>query len=208
MRSSSPLAFPSSSNAGSARRNHNPLFNASQHSSDAGRGLASGSAGPRSGRGDSPLFFPGSEFGSPTPRRNIRGDIHSAAPPTPSNRSSAARANRRNVPASVGGSELGFPTSSAASRRRGESAPMTDGADARDEEAADEEDDGLVTVLWGTTVTIGASMKAFEWFLKEFTCGDRQTYDPWRQEQVRAAAKSFVLGTHADKSRHLGPRQA
>lgn len=49
----------------------------------------------------------------------------------------------------------------------------------------DDEDDGLVTVLWGTTVTIGASMKAFEWFLKDFTCGDRQTYDPWRLAQVR-----------------------
>lgn len=57
---------------------------------------------------------------------------------------------------------------------------MTDG-----EGGDDEEDDGLVTVLWGTTVTIGASMKAFEWFLKDFTCGDRQTFDPWRLEQAR-----------------------
>lgn len=66
---------------------------------------------------------------------------------------------------------------------------MTDGDDAQDQQGEDdEEDDGLVTVLWGTTVTIGASMKAFEWFLKEFTCGDRQTFDPWRQEQVRPVA--------------------
>ncbi|GAA5957357.1 hypothetical protein JCM8115_006967 [Rhodotorula mucilaginosa] len=182
--SSSPLAFPSSSNAGSARRaNLNPLFNSGGHlSSDAGRPLASGSAAGRSGRDDSPLFFPGSEFGSPTPRRNVRGDIHSAAPPTPSNRS-AARGNRRNVATSNAGSELGFPPSSAASRRRrDDTAPMTDGDD---DQGDDEEDDGLVTVLWGTTVTIGASMKAFEWFLKEFTCGDRQTFDPWRQEQAR-----------------------
>lgn len=64
-RSSSPLAFPSSSAGGSARRsaqNANPLFAASGLSSDAGgsgvEGL--GAASGRSGRGDSPLFFPGS----------------------------------------------------------------------------------------------------------------------------------------------------
>ncbi|GAA6044059.1 hypothetical protein JCM8097_008700 [Rhodosporidiobolus ruineniae] len=198
-RSSSPLAFPSSS-AGSiagasARRQQNPLFAASGLSSDAG--LNSGGAGGqpaasgRSGRGDSPLFFPGSELGSPTPsRRNFRGDIHSAAPHTPSingGARSVAGSRRLNGTSVAGGSELGFPSSSAgtrASRRRGGAGPSSQagGDDAMDEDE-DDEDDGLVTVLWGTTVTIGASMKAFEWFLKDFTCEDRQTYDPWRLEQ-------------------------
>lgn len=63
----------------------------------------------------------------------------------------------------------------------------------QDQDEDDEEDDGLVTVLWGTTVTIGASMKAFERFLKEFTCEDRQSFDPWRLEQVRRLSLSYYL---------------
>ncbi|BGP28218.1 MCM DNA helicase complex subunit [Rhodotorula toruloides] len=199
-RSSSPLAFPSSSASRPAAPNNRPLFAPSGLSSDAGLGSgAAGSAGPRGGRDDSPLFFPGSDFGSPTPRRNHRGDIHSAAPPTPSNRSSARRAAGANgamPPSTAGaGSELGFPSSSAAShssRRRangggggGGDGPSSGVGGMTDGEDEDEDDDGLVTVLWGTTVTIGTSMKGFEWFLKDFTCGDRQTFDPWRLEQAR-----------------------
>ncbi|GAA6008593.1 uncharacterized protein JCM10292_007259, partial [Rhodotorula paludigena] len=198
-RSSSPLAFPSSSASRPAGSGNRPLFQASGLSSDGGRGAGPipGGSAARSGRDDSPLFFPGSDFGSPTPRRNHRGDIHSAAPPTPSNRSSAANPGRRGMPASQAGSELGFPPSSAASRRTpragggagggGGDEPSSSAAGAMTdgEGGDDEEDDGLVTVLWGTTVTIGASMKAFEWFLKDFTCGDRQTFDPWRLEQAR-----------------------
>ncbi|GAA5939529.1 hypothetical protein JCM3775_004852 [Rhodotorula graminis] len=208
-RSSSPLAFPgSSSSRAPGSSNRNPLFQPAGLSSDAA--LNSAGAGPsgaaRSGRDDSPLFFPGSDFGSPTPRRNHRGDIHSAAPPTPSNRSSAAKSARRGMPAaSNAGSELGFPPSSAASRRNGAggrggagggggggpgpsssaAGGMADDRDPNDDDEDDEDDDGLVTVLWGTTVTIGASMKAFEWFLKDFTCGDRQSYDPWRLAQAQ-----------------------
>ncbi|GAA6009455.1 hypothetical protein JCM10207_003788 [Rhodosporidiobolus poonsookiae] len=221
-RSSSPLAFPSSSAGGSARRSgqQNPLFAPSQLSSDAGRvgGLA-GTAAGRSSRGDSPLFFPGSDFGSPTPsRRNHRGDIHSAAPPTPSAgaRSNAGSRRGLNGTSVAGGSELGFPSSSAgtrASRRRAAGGASSqaggDGDDAMDEDE-DEEDDGLVTVLWGTTVTIGASMKAFEWFLKDFTCGDRQTYDPWRLEQnqkkradLDAQLSAANLAGELDTAAHL-----
>ncbi|BGP36045.1 MCM DNA helicase complex subunit [Rhodotorula toruloides] len=201
VRSSSPLAFPSSSASRPAASNNRPLFAPSGLSSDAGLGSGTaGSAGARGARDDSPLFFPGSDFGSPTPRRNHRGDIHSAAPPTPSNRASARRAaagaNGGMPPSTAGaGSELGFPSSSAASRssrRRangggggGEDGPSSNAGGMTDGEDEDEDDDGLVTVLWGTTVTIGASMKAFEWFLKEFTCGDRQGFDPWRLEQAR-----------------------
>lgn len=36
-------------------------------------------------------------------------------------------------------------------------------------------------------------MKAFARFLKEFTCGDRQTYDPWRLEQVSICVASIRL---------------
>ncbi|GAA5872937.1 hypothetical protein JCM1840_005892 [Sporobolomyces johnsonii] len=192
-RSSSPLAFPSSS-ASSARGRPaagQRLFASSGLSSDAGLGGAaggSGAAGPRS-RGDSPLFFPASDFGSPTPRRNHRGDIHSAAPPTPSGRSTTSTARRGG--ANGAPSELGFPTSSAASRRGGAGAggggdgPSSSAAGLDGDGEDDEDDDGLVTVLWGTTVTIGASMRAFARFLKEFTCGDRQSYDPWRLEQLQ-----------------------
>ena len=111
--------------------------------------------------------------------------------------------------ASNAGSELGFPSSSAASRRNGGGgrggggagggggpgpSSSAAGAMADDRDRArndddmdddDDDDDGLVTVLWGTTVTIGASMKSFEWFLKDFTCGDRQSYDPWRLAQAQ-----------------------
>ncbi|BGP44130.1 MCM DNA helicase complex subunit [Rhodotorula kratochvilovae] len=212
-RSSSPLAFPGSSSSRPPASGNRPLFQSSGLSSDAGLGSgglrASGAA--RSARDDSPLFFPGSDFGSPTPRRNHRGDIHSAAPPTPSNRSSAANPARRGMPASNAGSELGFPPSSAASRRNGRggggggpgpsssaAGAMTDGEGNNDE---DEDDDGLVTVLWGTTVTIGASMKAFEWFLKDFTCGDRQSYDPWRLEQARVKREE-IEGAMAEAHLH------
>ncbi|GAA5930875.1 hypothetical protein JCM1841_001960 [Sporobolomyces salmonicolor] len=189
-RSSSPLAFPSSS-ASSARGRPvagQRLFASSGLSSDAGLGGAaggSGPAGPRA-RGDSPLFFPASDFGSPTPRRNHRGDIHSAAPPTPSGRSTTSTARRRG--ANGAPSELGFPTSSAASRRGGGGGgdgPSSSAAGLDGDGEDDEDDDGLVTVLWGTTVTIGASMRAFARFLKEFTCGDRQSYDPWRLAQLQ-----------------------
>ncbi|GAA6064631.1 hypothetical protein JCM10212_000600 [Sporobolomyces blumeae] len=203
-RSSSPLAFPSSSTAGSARRppaaSGRRLFASSGLSSDAGLGDPTSGA-PRTGglgsRGDSPLFFPGSDFGSPTPRRNHRGDIHSAAPPTPSGRSTASTARRGGARSNGGAaSELGFPSSSAGggpgSQRGGAGGGGGDGPSSSaaglddQEDGEDEDDDGLVTVLWGTTVTIGASMRAFARFLKEFTCGDRQTYDPWRLEQLRA----------------------
>ncbi|GAA5944321.1 hypothetical protein JCM10213_003225 [Rhodosporidiobolus nylandii] len=193
-RSSSPLAFPSSSaggagsQAGSGRR-ANPLFAPSSDAGlNSGGAQPQGSAAGRSGRGDSPLFFPGSEFGSPTPsRRNFRGDIHSAAPPTPSvNGARSVAGSRRGLNGtSVAGSELGFPASSAGTARRRGASSQAGGDDAMDEDEEDEEDDGLVTVLWGTTVTIGASMKAFEWFLKDFTCEDRQSYDPWRLEQTQ-----------------------
>ncbi|GAA5876263.1 hypothetical protein JCM8547_003751 [Rhodosporidiobolus lusitaniae] len=227
-RSSSPLAFPSSSAGslplgGSARR---PLFAASGASSDAGLnsgGALPGAASGRSGRGDSPLFFPGSDIGSPTPsRRNHRGDIHSAAPPTPSIASGRSAAGQRrgvNGTSVAGGSELGFPTSSAGTARSrpqngggggggGGDGPSSQGGEAMEED--DEEDDGLVTVLWGTTVTIGASMKAFEWFLKDFTCEDRQSYDPWRLEQnqnkradLEAKLQTAQLHGELDTAAHL-----
>lgn len=80
---------------------------------------------------------------------------------------------------------------------------MTDGED------EDEDDDGLVTVLWGTTVTIGASMKAFEWFLKDFTCGDRQGFDPWRLEQVRLSLLSTAVALSSDDHTTVaGPQEA
>ncbi|GAA5977457.1 hypothetical protein JCM11641_000969 [Rhodosporidiobolus odoratus] len=225
-RSSSPLAFPSSSagnfsNAGSARRGtQNPLFAPSAASSDAGnRNNPGPAASGRSGRGDSPLFFPGSDFGSPTPsRRNHRGDIHSAAPPTPSinggARSVAGSRRGLNGTSVAGGSELGFPSSSAGTARRrggagGASSQAGDAMD-QDQDEEDEEDDGLVTVLWGTTVTIGASMKAFERFLKEFTCEERQSFDPWRLEQnqkkradLEAQLSTSNLNGELDTSAHL-----
>ncbi|GAA5935796.1 MCM DNA helicase complex subunit MCM4 [Sporobolomyces koalae] len=189
-RSSSPLAFPSSS-AGSAPRGPR-LFASGGPSSDArnGNGLMSGASNNARYRADSPLFFPGSEFGSPTPRRNHRGDIHSAAPPTPSARSAGGQPNsgRRGGANGAFGSELGFPSSSASrpNGARSEAGPSSSAAGANDEDRdEDEDDEGLITVLWGTTVTIESSMRAFARFLKEFTCGDRQTFDPWRLEQLR-----------------------
>ncbi|GAA5881315.1 hypothetical protein JCM16303_000125 [Sporobolomyces ruberrimus] len=217
-RSSSPLAFPSSS-AGSARgpaASGQRLFASGGPSSDARNGAGPTSNGQRY-RGDSPLFFPGSDFGSPTPRRNHRGDIHSAAPPTPSARSSGANPTsgaRRNGANGGGGatSELGYPSSAASERNgarnggAGGGGPSFEGPGGglgdQDEQNEDEDDDGLVTVLWGTTVTIGASMKAFARFLKEFTCGDRQTYDPWRLEQLRA--KRDGLERELDEAQHRG----
>ncbi|GAA5831653.1 hypothetical protein JCM11251_000782 [Rhodosporidiobolus azoricus] len=220
-RSSSPLAFPSSSAGGSARRSqaNNTLFGPSGLSSDAGGAAgAAGTPSGRNGRSPSPLFFPGSDIGSPTPsRRNHRGDIHSAAPPTPSinGARSVAGGSARRGPLSALGSELGFPSSSAgtrASRRRGGGpSSQAGGTDAMDEDdQEDDDDDGLVTVLWGTTVTIGASMKAFEWFLRDFTCEDRQTYDPWRLEQNQQKradleAQLTTAATHGelDTAAHL-----
>ncbi|GAA5947683.1 hypothetical protein JCM3765_001031 [Sporobolomyces pararoseus] len=212
-RSSSPLAFPSSS-AGSARgpaASGQRLFASGGPSSDARNGAGSASNGQRY-RGDSPLFFPGSDFGSPTPRRNHRGDIHSAAPLTPSARSAAhptsgARRNGANGGAAT--SELGYPSSSASHRNGsggggagGDPSSSGPGANGDDQDNEDEDDDGLVTVLWGTTVTIGASMRAFARFLKEFTCGDRQTYDPWRLEQLQE--KRRRLETELDRAQQRG----
>jgi len=140
-----------------------------------------------------------SDFGSPTPRRNHRGDIHSAAPPTPSARSAAHPTSGRRNGANGAASELGFPSSSASHRNGngngagggGGDGPSSSAAGANVGDDEDEDEDGLVTVLWGTTVTIGASMRAFARFLKEFTCGDRQTYDPWRLNQVSSPASIF-----------------
>lgn len=79
------------------------------------------------------------------------------------------------------------------------SGPGPHGQDDPDHE--DEDEDGLVTVLWGTTVTIGASMRAFARFLKEFTCGDRQTYDPWRLEQLREKRRTLEAELAAAQGR-------
>jgi DNA replication licensing factor MCM4 len=121
-----------------------------------------------------------SDVGSPTPRRNRRGDIHSGLPPTPSGHRSPGRVN---------GNLNDLPTSSAASRRSRQgfgggaggggdpsssaAGPLADGED-------DEED--AITVVWGTTVTIQSSMSAFKWFLESFRASDRQTYDLARYE--------------------------
>ncbi|KAK4702874.1 DNA replication licensing factor MCM4, partial [Phenoliferia sp. Uapishka_3] len=177
--SSSPLAFPSSSasnTGGPSRRANGNLFAPAPSS-----GLSGGVG--RSQRRASPLFFPGSEAGSPTPRRNRRGDIHSGAPPTPSGGArGAARTAAR--------SENGLPTSSAASgggRGGGAGEPSSSAAGAQMDDEDDEDDNAPVTVVWGTTVTLQASMAAFKWFLEEFRAEDRQSYDNRRYEAAMEA---------------------
>ncbi|KAI5474679.1 cell division control protein Cdc54 [Pseudohyphozyma bogoriensis] len=173
--SSSPLAFPSSSAAQSSpRRAGGNLFN---------QGPSSGGlSADRGDRRDSPLFFPGSD-GSPTPRKNRRGDIHSGAPPTPSQLGRGARKAPRSD---------GMPTSSAAHPSSGTirggaggggggGEPSSDAAGALNDD--DEDDDAPVTVVWGTTVTLQSSMSAFKFFLEEFTAGDRHDFDRQRSAE-------------------------
>ncbi|ORY57703.1 MCM2/3/5 family-domain-containing protein [Leucosporidium creatinivorum] len=186
--SSSPMAFPSSSASQGAGPRGQSLFAgrgapSSALSSDAGLGA------DRSQRRDSPLFFPGSDVGSPTPRRNRRGDIHSGLPPTPSNHRSSGRA--------AGSNGDGLPTSSAASRRSrggnpdGGDGPSSSAAGAGVDGDEDEEEDA-VTVVWGTTVTIQSSMAAFKWFLESFRASDRQAYDNERYEQAPDSERALV----------------
>ncbi|KAM0747173.1 MCM-domain-containing protein [Meredithblackwellia eburnea MCA 4105] len=53
----------------------------------------------------------------------------------------------------------------------------------------DEEDNGPVTVVWGTTVTLQASMTAFKYFIEEFRAGDRQRYDDKRHDAFLQAGE-------------------
>lgn len=129
-----------------------------------------------------------SDGATPTPRRNIRGDIHSGAPPsTPSYSRGGRRANAEEG--------LGFPTSSAASGgpRSGGGAgdPSSSAPGGAETIDGDDEDDdnGPVTVIWGTTVTLQASMAAFRWFLEDFRAGDRQIYDNRRYEEALEEGK-------------------
>ena len=125
-----------------------------------------------------PLLASRSEAGSPSPRRNRRGDIHSGAPPTPSGLGRAARPAR---------SDGGLPTSSAASRQgRGAGGPggepSSSAAGAQNDDEDDEDENAPVTVVWGTTVTLQSTMKSFQYFLDEFRAGDRQAYDSRRYD--------------------------
>ncbi|SDA08288.1 BZ3501_MvSof-1269-A2-R1_Chr8-1g09725 [Microbotryum saponariae] len=187
-RSSSPMQFPTSSasQAPGGRGAARGAFASSGLSSDPGRVGGNG-------RDGSPLFFPGSDVGSPTPRRNRRGDIHSGLPPTPS--------NRRGAGTSQPGSGLDIPTSSAASQR---SRFGVGGGDDDEEdpsstangmgEDGDEQDDAdeAVTVVWGTRVTIVSSMASFKWFLESFTAGDRQEYDQKRFEEADESDRGSI----------------
>ncbi|SGY39593.1 BQ5605_C003g02243 [Microbotryum silenes-dioicae] len=186
--SSSPMRFPTSSasQASGGRGAARGAFASSGLSSDPGRVGGNG-------RDGSPLFFPGSDVGSPTPRRNRRGDIHSGLPPTPS--------NRRGAGPSQPGSGLDIPTSSAASQRSrfgvgggddGRGAPSSTangmGEDGDEQDDADE----AVTVVWGTRVTIVSSMASFKWFLESFTAGDRQEYDQKRFEEADESDRGSI----------------
>ncbi|KDE02627.1 minichromosome maintenance protein 4 (cell division control protein 54) [Microbotryum lychnidis-dioicae p1A1 Lamole] len=186
--SSSPMRFPTSSasQASGGRGVARGAFASSGLSSDPGRVGGNG-------RDGSPLFFPGSDVGSPTPRRNRRGDIHSGLPPTPS--------NRRGAGPSQPGSGLDIPTSSAASQRSrfgvgggddGGGAPSSTangmGEDGDEQDDADE----AVTVVWGTRVTIVSSMASFKWFLESFTAGDRQEYDQKRFEEADESDRGSI----------------
>ncbi|KAK4056129.1 MCM DNA helicase complex subunit [Microbotryomycetes sp. JL221] len=187
---SSPLPFPSSSSAarpGNSLRAQ-ALFGARGASS---QGLPSSDpANPAAGglnrqnRDDSPLFFPGSDGGSPTPRRAMRGDIHSGLPLTPIQHRGSAGRNRHNA--------NGLPTSSAASGRNRRD-PTSDAG-----QGAEEEDDEgeAVTVIWGTEITISSTMAAFRWFLDDFRAEDRHYYDGERfaeaQDELERAAVNFA----------------
>ncbi|KAK4047834.1 MCM DNA helicase complex subunit [Microbotryomycetes sp. JL201] len=198
---SSPLPFPSSSASRPANSlRQQALFGARGASSAGGPSSDPAGGTSRQNRDDSPLFFPGSEGGSPTPRRAHRGDIHSGLPLTPirQHRSSATR-NRQNGP--------GLPTSSAASGgRQRDQMPTSSiaggvGGNGQDENMEDEEENEAVTVIWGTDVTIASTMSAFRWFLDDFRAEDRQTYDAERfaeaQDELERAAVDFAYAKEA-----------
>ncbi|KAL1408667.1 MCM DNA helicase complex subunit [Vanrija albida] len=191
MRSSSPLAFPSSSVGGTPRpaalRNQpapNVLASSSplnfptssprQPSSSARPRPAASSSGLRGIRSDTPLFLPAS--GGSTPRRPHRGDIHSSFPLSSP---SFARRPTQRANLLAASSPGGLPTSDApgsdalphSSLTMSQADPGEEGFD------QDENDTGMVKLIWGTTLKLQEALNSFRDFLRGFKPKYRAAYN-------------------------------
>ncbi|TXT10831.1 hypothetical protein VHUM_02336 [Vanrija humicola] len=203
MRSSSPLAFPSSSVGGTPRpaalRNQaapnrklpleeTPAYTAAlasssplnfptssprQPSSSARPRAAPSSSGLRGVRSDTPLFLPAS--GGSTPRRPHRGDIHSSFPL--SSPSFARRTAQRANPLAAS-SPVAFPTSDAPGSDAQPHPHSMSQADPGDEGFdQDENDTGMVKLIWGTTLKLQEALNSFRDFLRGFKPKYRAAYN-------------------------------
>lgn len=193
-RSSSPLAFPSSSPRRAANSQAatpqasnttgNPLFAPDSATRGSSRGSAlrnvrnsssvmnSDPAAPSS----EPLFFPSSA----TPKaRRARGDIHSSLPlsPSPLRRRGADQDGQAvgGAPSSSapdGNGSLRFGTTG----RQGAPPSLSNVGLSSDALEENERNQGARTVIWNTAVSLDETMSTFKMFLQEFKAKYRTEY--------------------------------
>ncbi|KAI0267357.1 MCM-domain-containing protein [Gloeopeniophorella convolvens] len=161
--SSSPAHFPSSSS---------PAKNAYRTPTRRAPGMAGLDLGSE------PLDFPSSPARVATPI-NRRGDIHSSLSLTPS-RTRAARGRTTNPDLSSEADRLSLPASSAAIPL---SAPAQPTEDEPDE----------IRAIWGTTVNLADTMKAFRDFIKGFKPKYRVAHDRALGVPTRASTSAAAV---------------
>ncbi|KAI9464040.1 MCM-domain-containing protein [Lactarius psammicola] len=136
-----------------------------------------GSSAGGSNLDSEPLDFPSSPAGLATPK-NRRGDIHSALSLTPT-RSRTARARSTNGNLTSEADRISLPASSMPPL----SAPVQATEDEPDE----------IRAIWGTTVNLADTMKAFREFIKSFKPKYRVAHDRSLGLPTKAAASPAAI---------------
>ncbi|KAH9968055.1 MCM2/3/5 family-domain-containing protein [Russula dissimulans] len=167
-----PLFGPGSSSSPAHFPSSSPAKNA--HRTPGGRG----SSGAGSNLDSEPLDFPSSPARASTPK-NRRGDIHSSLSLTPTRPRTARPRTNNNPDLSSDADRLSLPASSLAPL----SAPAQPTEDEPDE----------IRAIWGTTVNLADTMKAFRDFIKGFKPKYRVAHDRSLGRPTKVASSPAVV---------------